>query len=121
MSDETKGKRKESGGFVSNPALYAKMSEPFASADEANAAFKKFLDGVQRLRIKHGIREVATVVRDSWRVNDDEAQECITTSFNGSEYNRVDMLAWALGKAQKDANARVASIIAATLSSDGTP
>lgn len=52
-----------------NPELYARMSEPYDSAEQAQVALAVFMEGVAELRQKHRIAEVA-IVAASYAGND---------------------------------------------------
>lgn len=95
--------RAEPGAVINDPNLYAEMSRPFATADEANAAFRAFLVGVRALRIKHRIADVVTVVSAS--VEGEGTR--INWGQNGDATLASLMLSFALGASEADDRARL--------------
>lgn len=86
---------------ITDPENYRKMSEPFASADEANAALKEFMAGVRELRKKHRIADVLTVVAVNAKYESGEGR-AITHGFNGNSQNAEGMAAYAYGQESAD-------------------
>jgi hypothetical protein len=92
--------------FIPNPTLYDKMSAPYPSRDEANAAMQKFFEAVRKLRVKHRMCDVA-VIATTHAMTGTSEDAMITGDFVGSQKRALDMHAWALGMAERDAARRV--------------
>jgi hypothetical protein len=52
-------------GGKNDPDQYRKCSEPFATAEEANAAVQAFWEEAYELRVKHNLANVSFVIGDS--------------------------------------------------------
>jgi hypothetical protein len=95
MADDTN----EEGG-ISDPVLYAKMSEPFATEEEAGAAFKAFSRDFRKLRAKHRIANAIAVCAVNVQVGD-AATSLATVMQNGASSETKYLLAWALGATER--------------------
>lgn len=98
------------GTHIQNPSLYARMSEPCESFDEANARFEEFFEAVRALREEYRIRDVALVVSHSVQLPDGSVQEVITDAHNGDVHKLRMMYAWALGAAEANETRHIESI-----------
>lgn len=90
-------------------ARYRKCAEPFATQDEAEAALKAFLDGVEALREECRIASVAVVVKDS----SEDTGTFMIDGFWGNSIEQETILAWAFGKAQAERQQRIMELIGA--------
>ncbi len=86
------------------------MAKPFASRDEADAALSAFFEGIRKLRRKHRVREVSVETMVTF-VEGEKHPAIISSIFNGDATLHVPMLINALGRAQRDHNARVAESV----------
>lgn len=98
-------------GVIADPKLYARLSAPFATLDEADAALCAFHAAVRKLRAKHRIADVVMVSCVSHTAGND-TQPVIAMSQNGDSNLEAPMLAWALGKSQKRTEDNLARMIA---------
>lgn len=64
-----------------NPALYRRMSEPFADKDEAHAATVAFFEELGELREKHRIRDVYVIMGFSWMDEDEELESILPMQY----------------------------------------
>jgi hypothetical protein len=58
---------------IKDPKLYRKMSEPFESDEEANAAAKGFFEELRSIREKYGIPDVLAVIKISIEQGESES------------------------------------------------
>jgi hypothetical protein len=86
-------------GVIADPKLYARLSAPFATLDEADAAMHAFHAAVRKLRAKHRIADVVIV-------------SCVSHTAGNDTQPVITMLAWALGKSQKRTEDNLARMIA---------
>jgi len=88
--------------IINDPENYRKMCEPFASANEANAALEAFFADVRAARKKHRIANVLMVAE--LRVNYPETGEgsAMVHGFNGDVLMAVPLAAFAYGKTQEE-------------------
>ena len=91
-----------------DPATYRRLSEPYESLEEAEAALTAFLADVRAAREKHGVRDVSLVWNFSVVVPDGE-KDMAGCAHLGDQHREVGMLAWALGKAEEAFAAFVAT------------
>lgn len=92
-----------------DPALYRRMCEPFASAEEANAALTAFYDELRALREKHRIADVHV----TWSVNvvfPDGETPSIGGAHIGDPAKAESMAAWAFGFETADTRAQIERI-----------
>ena len=85
----------------SNPKLYRELSKPFDNQAAARQAINNFVDDLEKLREKHKICDLVTVIHVN--VMSEESEEgvmAVTIGF-GDMLKRPMMLAQALGKEQK--------------------
>ena len=82
-----------------DPENYRKMSEPFASPKEAEAALEKFFDLVEKARNECHIADVHCIVRMNVMHGKKEGTG-ITSGHYGYSVNAASMCAWSLGQEQ---------------------
>jgi hypothetical protein len=97
---------------INDPANYLKLSEPFDSPDEANAALSRFMVEVREARQKHRIADCSVAVAVSVRYEDGTEGVAMTCSHNGDHDKAEPLLAFALGKEQALRREYIAKLIA---------
>lgn len=98
-------------GVINDPATYRKLSEPFATAEEANDALQKFWEGVYELRKQCRIADVYMVVGFNVAAEDGEEGRMMGILHAGDEMIREAMSAYAFGREQADRQSRTARLI----------
>jgi hypothetical protein len=91
-------------------ALMRKIREPFASANDGNAAMEAFLDDVAAARDKHRISEVYLALSFPY-VAEGEETRGIAVWGCGDEMRHEQMAAYAFGTAQADRRVSVNKMI----------
>lgn len=91
MSDTTK--------TIHDPDLYRRMSEPYASNEEAHAAMLAFLDDVSEARERHRISNVITVAVTNVNT-DDGVKQNMSIQHRGAADLEIPILCEALKQAQ---------------------
>lgn len=81
---------------IKDPATYRRMSEPLASATEAEAATIAFFEELRALREKHHVRDVVAIVQVPYLADGEESMR-LTTLTIGSRAEALPMLATAYG------------------------
>lgn len=92
----------EPGVPIHDPALYAELSRPFATNEEASAALADFFAAVRVCRIRYRIADVVTVAC----VKEPQAT-VVSYGQNGDSAKTALMLAWALGREEAAEHQRV--------------
>jgi len=82
---------------IKNPALYRRMSEPFADGDTANTAIQAFFDDVDAAREKHRIADVLVLVEANMMTGNEETRGGAQL-FRGDRANVLPMLARSYGE-----------------------
>ena len=95
----------------SDPGLYRKLQEPFASSAEAQAAFKAFLDEAYELRVKHRIADVQLTVSASTLTETGDESALIVIAHYGDAERAEQMCAWALGFEHAEREERIGSML----------
>lgn len=83
-------------GPIKDPATYRRMSEPLASAAEAEAATIAFFEELRALREKHHVRDVVAIVQVPYLADGEESMSLVTLTI-GSRAEALPMLATAYG------------------------
>ena len=96
--------------ITNNPALYRKLSEPFASRDAGNVALEAFAKDLSELREKHHIADLVCVLSVNAMEECDEGAMSATMNF-GDPLKVPILLAQALGKAQRDFDMKLAKYL----------
>ena len=96
--------------FDPDPDRYARMSEPFESMDEANAALDKFFKGVEALREECGLPHVFSLVEVFVQNRDRRA---VASQFLGNLVYKLPLLARAYGEAREQYERELADIMVA--------
>lgn len=86
---------------INDPENYRKMSEPFATAEEGNAAIDSFFVELRALRNKHRLADVLMVVSISMSYEAGEGR-AITQSMHGDALKAEGMAACSLGRLQEE-------------------
>ena len=92
-----------------DPANYRRLSEPFASPDDAEKALDQFLDELMELRNKHRIRDMAYVLSVPVAYPAGEA-DCIITGHFGSSAQRLPLMAYGHAEAVAEHENQLAEI-----------
>lgn len=96
----------------SNPKLYRELSEPFASAADANTALDAFFQGVEELRKQHRFANVYVIVCASMQGDTaDDEQEWQASCHYGDGLRAEAMTAWAYGREQGRREAAIGSAV----------
>lgn len=82
---------------VSDPANYRKLSEPFATPDDANRELQAFFAALAELRKTHHVRDVLVVVAGSVTYESGDEGEFSTTAHFGDSMRAESMAAYAYG------------------------
>jgi hypothetical protein len=82
-----------------DPALYRKLSEPFASLDAVNEELQAFQTALYELRVKHKIRDLSFQIGGTYSTEDGEELPYMINNHFGSPHEGITMLAYALGRA----------------------
>lgn len=98
------------------PALYRKLSEPFASNDAAEAAIEAFYNDLTAIRAKHRIPDLSIVAQVNVLTEGDLATpptevEKACSMHYGNKLNQVPMLAMALGQARRSLDEELGKLI----------
>lgn len=80
-----------------DPVNYRRVSEPFATVEEANKALSEFLEAVEEARNRLRIMDVHVIVKIN--VVDGAG---MTDAHFGNSLECAPMCAWALGQAQAE-------------------
>ena len=83
-----------------NPSNYRKLSEPFVSNEEANAALTKFLKAVEDARNECHMMDVHVLVKVAVTSGDREIHGMSSAHF-GNLLEGAQMCAWGLGQEQQ--------------------
>lgn len=108
-----------------NPALYRKLSEPYASPEEADRALSAFWDEVYALREKYKIPDLYMILMFSVKqidnripgdlglVNEtDEAEGTMMARLSaGNPMNTEAMTGWAFGQEQAGRQERISGVV----------
>jgi|ERR1017187_4388081 hypothetical protein len=100
------------GKLFNDPALYRKLSEPFATLDEADAATDAFLVELRELRAKHRIADVSLILGINVMGEDGEGR-MLLQSHVGDTHLAESMLAYAYGAETALRQERTASLLTA--------
>jgi alkanesulfonate monooxygenase SsuD/methylene tetrahydromethanopterin reductase-like flavin-dependent oxidoreductase (luciferase family) len=93
-----------------DPALYRRMSEPFATTGDASEALSAFFEDVHAARAKHRIADVN--IAASVNVVAEESDAPIIQRFHiGDQLKGAQMLAYAFGASQEAHHAVLATMI----------
>lgn len=84
------------------PALYRKLSEPFASSEAVNEAFVAFIEELRALREKHKLADVHVIVSGNMLARDGEEIPYIVTGHQGDTHKIEAMCAYSQGLAAAD-------------------
>lgn len=82
---------------INDPAMYRRMSIPFNTRDEGEAAMRAFLDDVRKVREQHKIPNVSLVVRFEY-LEPEEESSAIGVSHLGDPMHAESMFAYAYGR-----------------------
>ena len=93
--------------WKSDPVKYHRLSAPFESLDQAQAAGDAFFRELGELREKHKIGNVAVIIRTDVV----DVGPGLANSFYGDWQYEELMLAWAMGKAHNDRAHYLAKLI----------
>lgn len=99
-------------GVLYSPETYREMSKPHASLEEANKEITAFEEAVFELRKKHKIADVYIVISDSMINEEGKEGQFFLTFQMGDALKSEGMLAYALGRAQKERQERIGEILA---------
>jgi hypothetical protein len=83
----------------SNPALFRRLSEPYASMEAADEAIQTFLDEMGALREKHKIPNILTVIGGSAIAADGDESEFLLPHMYGDAMRMESFAAYAYGAA----------------------
>jgi hypothetical protein len=89
-----------SGRFKTDAARFSRMAEPYASRDEAVQSADAFLRAVQRLRVKHRIKNVICIVSMDAMV-DGKPEAFTMRGTHGDMKQFVPLLAYTLGREER--------------------
>jgi hypothetical protein len=95
-----------------NPELFRRMSEPYDTADAANAALEAFYADVKAAREKHRIAQVYVIAETNVKYESFESPAMSTASFGSGEHS-LAMVAWAFGREQEQHEELIAAMRAA--------
>lgn len=95
-----------------DPDRYRMCSEPFANSEAADAAVRAFLDEVEAARVKHRVADVTYIIQDSLKSEDGEPGMFIITGHQGDSLKQEAMLAYALGRCQKERETLISELLA---------
>lgn len=96
---------------MKNPGLYRRMSEPFASAEEATAAINAFFDDLAALREKHRIADVHVIAKTNAIETDGEEHVSISRYHLGDALHAESMCAYAYGAETQARKALITSLL----------
>jgi len=99
---------------ISDPANYRKLSEPFASAAEANAAIQAFWSEFYELRNKHRIADAMVVVQTSYVADDGGEAVGVMSMHAGDWIHRESMAAFAYGQAVSDRQQQIGKMLSSS-------
>lgn len=86
---------------IKNPARYRKLSEPFPDFGKANEALNAFYTELEALREKHKMPDVYVITRVNAMDDDGEEGNAFSTAHFGDSLLAEGMVAYALGRLQK--------------------
>ena len=98
---------------INDPATYRRLSEPFASVDEAEKAWMAFAAELRELRAKHRIADLLAVAGISFIAADGEESWLPIVLHNGDEMKAETLAAYAFGAEQANRQERIARALQA--------
>lgn len=93
--------------WKSDPEKFQRLSVPFETLDEAQAASEAFFKELGELREKHRMANVVVVIQNTVA----GVGPGLANSFYGDWQHEEMMLAWAMGKAHSDRAHSLAKLI----------
>lgn len=89
------------------PHKYRELCEPFATINDANAAFESFQKELYELRCKHRVRDLVFIAQLAVKYEDGDEGSPIVVGMFGDETKMEGMTAYAFGRASAERNERV--------------
>lgn len=99
--------KKELKAGTSNESRYMKCSAPFETQIDAEKAITSFIDGIEELRERYGIANVAFAIKDSAL----DVGVFLVDGFYGNSLEHEALLAWAFGKAQAEREQQIMELL----------
>jgi hypothetical protein len=93
-----------------DPEKYRRLSEPFASTDEANENFAQFFEELGTLREKYRMADVYVIVKAS-AYTPDGMGEFMTNCSYGSSLERLPLTAYAYGAEKQRFEESIAALV----------
>lgn len=94
-----------------NAEAYRICDKPFASAEIANEAMRKFCEAVYALRVEHGIPNLLITIELTF-IEGGEENQAMVHSMMGDSALSEQMAAYTFGRTSAERQARVSHMIA---------